>query len=144
MALNSTELNHLMTYLNESHDPSIRRVGDLIYSQLSDYAKKYICTDVENCFKSDESGYLDEYTGSDLIGYLQKCVTRKEDVVFSFEYWDSEGTRHLEEGSLYYVRYNEEDTLVTMKTVDGRLITLPDDEFYFLANWDDIYRKRFD
>ncbi len=143
MALNSTELNHLMSYLNMSDDPSIRRVGSLLYSQLSDYAKRYICADVDGCFSSMESGYLDEFLNRDLIGYLEKCVSRREDVLLTFEYWDEEGKRHLEKGYFEKVDHSAEPAVVTMMSVDGKKISLPDDEIFFLSSWEDIYRTSF-
>ncbi len=130
MVLNSTELNNLMTYLDKSDNCSIRRIGSLIYSQMSEYAKNYICPNIKDKFDSDVFGYADEYEQLNFLGYVEKCGSRSEDVVFSFVYWDDDGVRHVSKGSITGIeRDDKRNRIVTIKTINGDLLRLYEDEF---------------
>ena len=61
LALNSTELSLLLSYLQESNDQVIGRIGNLIYSQLTEYAKKKICPNVTAFSDSISPNYDDEF-----------------------------------------------------------------------------------
>lgn len=150
MALNSTELHHLMTYLDKSSDPIVRSIGDLVYSQMSDYAKTYICPNVKDKFKTEVSDFIDEYKAMYnkdniyKIGYLQKASSRRDTVYFPFEYWDDEDNRHRCKGSYLEDSYEDGICYLNIDTKEEGRIKLPADEVLFDFEKEFVYRKRFD
>ncbi len=77
LALNSTELNHLMTYISKSQDKEIQGICETIYTQLSQYAKDFICKNITNVSDDVYLEYHDEYdhASTDALGYLMKVAS---------------------------------------------------------------------
>ncbi len=150
MALNSTELHHLMTYLDKSSDPIVRHIGDLVYSQMSDYAKKYICPNMEDKFKTGVSDFIDEYEAMDnrdneyTIGYLLKATYRGDSMSFPFEYWDDDGNHHKCNGlSVDDCREDGIRYLIIDTKEEGR-IKLAAEDVLFDFEKKCLYKERFD
>ena len=130
LALNSTELSLLLSYLQESRDQAIGRVGNLIYSQLTEYAKKKICPNVTAFSDTISPNYDDEFyrTNDDALGYLSKRAFVGKPFDIEFDYKDSNGVFVSAKGRL--VSHNFQDGTYMIITEDGKELDLTEDEIY--------------
>lgn len=130
LALNSTELSLLLSYLQESNDQAIGRVGNLIYSQLTEYAKKKICPNVTTFSDTISPNYDDEFyrTNDDALGYLSKRAFLGRPFNIEFDYKDSNGAFITAKGRL--VSHNFQDGTYKIITEDGKELDLTEDEIY--------------
>ena len=130
LALNSTELSHLLTYLQQTDDVVLGRIGNLVYSQLTDYAKKVICSNITSFSDRIVPNYDDEFerTNDDAMGFLVKRAMMEKPFDIEFEYSDENGNFIATKGKLVGRDFNADTYKII--TDDGKELHLAEDEFY--------------
>ena len=130
LALNSTELSHLLSYLQETDDVVLGRIGNLVYSQLTDYAKKVICSNITSFSDRIAPNYDDEFerTNDDAMGFLVKRAMMGKPFDVEFEYSDENGNFISTKGKLVGRDFNADTYKII--TDEGKELHLTEDEFY--------------
>lgn len=134
LALNASELNMLMLYLQQSENKEIMRIGNLIYSQMTNYAREVICPKVTK-FKDIELSYSDEYDNlqENAVGFLLKMG--REPVNFYFI--DDNGNKVFDKGRIVDLIGEN----IKIITEDQRELLLPEDEIHVTTDMRTIYRQ---
>lgn len=135
LALNLSELNTLMLYLQKSNNKEIKRVGNLIYTQMTEYAKN-LCSEVKS-FENIRLEYNSEY--EHLVSNAPAYLLKMNNMVVDFYYYNNDGEKIFASGRVT----DFDDAKYKILTTDDSVLWLEKDEIHVTTDINKIYNERY-